>query len=77
MYVNYINFLSAAPKVMPPALLCWPVMSEKYVDGMEAETEPFQQYSIIFDCCVADGSKGAVWQNDTWHGSVYEAKVPH
>jgi len=26
-------------------------------------------------CCVTDGSRGEVWQNGVWHGSVYEAKV--
>ena len=50
------------------------MMSGADVDGMEAETEPFQQYSIIFDCCVADGSKGAVWQNGVWHESAYESQ---
>jgi len=29
----------------------------------------------LFCCCVTEGSRGAVWQNDVWHGSVYEAKV--
>jgi len=26
---------------------------------------------------VTDGSRGALWQNPVWHGSVYEAKVSH
>ena len=51
------------------------MLSEVYVGGVTAEVEPFHQYSITFCCCVTDGSRRAVWQNDVWHGSVYEAKV--
>jgi len=49
-------------------------MPEADVDGMAAEVEPFQQYSIPCCCSVTDGSRGAVWQNGVWHGSAYEAK---
>ncbi len=30
-----------APKVMPPMLLCWPIVSEADFGGMAVETEPF------------------------------------
>ena len=68
---------TAAPKVMPPILLCWPTTSEVDVGGMRTEAEPSRQYSIIFSCHTIDGSRGAVWQNDVWHGSSYKAKVCH
>ena len=32
----------AAPKVMPPTLLCQPTISEADVGGMAVEAEPFQ-----------------------------------
>jgi len=35
------------------------------------------QYPIAFCCHVTDGSRGAVWHSDIWHGSAYEAKVRH
>jgi len=53
--VNYCEL-----KVMPPILLCWPMMSEKDVGGMAVEVEPFQQYFITFCCHETDGSRGAV-----------------
>ena len=62
--------LKAAPKVMPPVLLCWSMTSEVDVGGMAVEDEPSHQHSITFCCHVTDGSRGAVW-----HGSMYEAEV--
>ena len=74
--INYsIYFTRVAPKVMPPILLCWPTVSDAYVGGMAVGTESSQKYSITFCCCVTDGSRGTVWHNGTWHGSVDEAKV--
>jgi len=43
--------------------------------GMSAEIKPSHQYSVTFCCHVTDGSRGVVWQNGAWHGSVHEAKV--
>ena len=60
------------PKVMPPILLYWPKTSEADDGGMAVEIESSRKYSITFCCCVTDGSRGAVWQNGVWHGSVYE-----
>ena len=66
----------AAPKVMPPFfLLHWPMMSEEDGGGTEGEAEPSCQYYLTFCCCATDGSRGALWQNGTWHGSADEAKV--
>jgi len=59
---------------MTPILLCWQ-MSKADVGGMVVGVEPSHQFAITFHCCVADGSREAVWQNGTWHGSAYEAKV--
>ena len=39
-------------------LLCWPATSDVHVGSMAVETEPSHQYSIIFCCHVADGSRG-------------------
>ena len=64
-------------KIVSPVLLCWPTKSEAYVGGMAVEVEPSHQYSIRFYFCVTDGSRGAVWQNGIWYGSVSEAKVYH
>ena len=52
--------IRAAPKVMPPILSCWPMMSEVDADGMAVEVEPPHQYSITFCCNVTNGSRGAV-----------------
>ena len=49
-------------------------MAEADVGGVAVEVETSHQYSITFCCCATDGSRGAVWQNGVWHGSVYEAK---
>ena len=59
---------------MLPNLLCWPMMPEAG-DGMAIEVEPFHQYFITFCCHMTDGSRGVVWQNDIWCGSMDEAKV--
>jgi len=50
--------MKAAPKVMLPILLCWPMMSETDVGGMTVEVDPSCQYAIIFCCCATDGSRG-------------------
>ena len=50
-------------------------MSDAGVGGMAVDVESSHQYSITFCCHVADGSRGAVWQNGFWHGRAYEAKV--
>ena len=62
------------PKAMPPTLLCCPMMSEADVGGMAEQAEPSHQHPIPFCCCVTDGSRGALWQNGAWHGSVGRAK---
>jgi len=56
MYIN----TRTSPKVIPPVLLCQPMMSEADVGSMAVEIEPSHQYSITFCCHVADGSRGAV-----------------
>ena len=66
-----------ALKIMSPILLCWPITSEADVGGMAVEAEPSWQYFITRCCCVTAGSRGAVWQNDVWHGNAYETKVSH
>ena len=50
--------MSAALKVMPPVLLCWPTMSDVDVGGMAAEVEPSHQYAVIF--CDFGYSRGVV-----------------
>ena len=62
---------------MPPISFWWPMMSEADAGGMAVEVEPSRQYSIMFFCCATDSSRGAVWQNGVWCGSMYEAKVCH
>ena len=57
-----------------PVLLFWSIKSE--ADG-GMTVEPSHQYSISFCCCATDGSRGAVWQNGVWRGSVYKAKSRH
>ena len=64
-----------APKVIPPILLCWPMISDTNIGGMAVEVEPSHQYFITFCCCETDGSRGAVWHNGVWHGSAYEANL--
>ena len=69
--------MRAVPKIMYPILWCWFMTSVANGDGMVVEGDPSWWYSI--PCCfrVADGSRGAIWQNDVWHRSVYGAKVRH
>ena len=55
-----------APKVMPPALLHQPMVSEVDVGGMALEVEPSHQYPITCCCHATDGSRGAVWHNGVW-----------
>ena len=50
----------AAPKLMPPILLCWPTTSEANVVDMAVEVEPAHQYSVKFCCRATDDSRGAV-----------------
>lgn len=40
-----------------------------------ASCAPSHQYSVKLCCCVIQASRRAVWQNDVWHGCVYEAKI--
>ena len=44
----------AAPKVMPPVLWCWPMMSEADVDGMAVDVQPSYQYLLLFIVCCHD-----------------------
>lgn len=69
------NHARAAPKVMPLILWCWPTTSEVDVSVMAVEAESSHQYSIMFCCCVTDGSIEAAWQNGAWHGSACETKA--
>jgi len=62
---------------IPPILSCWPVILQVDGGGMAAEAEPSHKYPITFCCYVAAGSRGALWQNDIWHGNVYKTKVCH
>jgi len=70
--------IEAAPKLMPPILLCGLITSEADVGGMAVVIELSCQYSITLYCSVTDGSRGAVgyWipscgRNGTpWHSSV-------
>ena len=69
--------MRAPLKSVPLILFSWPTASEADVGGMAGEVEPSYQYSIPFCCSATVGSRGAVWQNGVWHGSVDEAKVWH
>jgi len=74
--INYIiYFMRAALKLMPHILLCWPTASEADVGCMAVEAGSSHQYPITFCCCVTDGSRGAVWHDGVWCGSVYETTV--
>lgn len=53
-------YMRATLKLMPPTLLCWPMMPEAHVGGTAVVAEPFQQYSVPFCCCVTDDRKGAL-----------------
>ena len=52
--------MMTALKVMPPILLCWPMMAEADVGCMAVEVELSYQYAIKCCCRVTDGSRGAV-----------------
>jgi len=54
------NKMRAALKVMLPILLCWPITSGVDGGSMAGKDKPSYQYSVIFCCCVTDGSRGAV-----------------
>jgi len=58
--ILYKSIYKRAPKVMPPILICWLLISEVDIGGMAVEVELSQQYSITSCCCVTDGSRGAV-----------------
>ena len=60
MYVCVYVCTRAAPKVMPPILLCWPTTSEANVVDMEVEVDPSRQYSVKFCCRATDDSRRAV-----------------
>ena len=65
----------AAPKLMPPIWLCWPMTPEADAGDIAVEVEPSRQYLNTFCCHVTDGSRGRVWQNAIWHRSTCEAEV--
>ena len=52
--------MRAAPKVIPPILLCCPMMLEVDVGDMAAGAELSHPYSAMFCCSVTNGSKGPV-----------------
>ena len=57
---------------------CFILLAHNIRDGWwwyAGETEPSSQPPITFCSHVTDVSRGAVWQNDSWHGSVYETKM--
>ena len=60
-------------RLFPLVLL--PVTHEKSSTAVEVELS--HQYPITCCCCVTDGSRGAIWQNGFWLGSVDRAKVCH
>ena len=72
LFVSFVFFKILS---LPPTLLYWPTMSEVDVCGVAVEAEPFHQCSITLCCCATDGSRGALWQNGVWHGSVYAVCV--
>jgi len=58
-------YTKVALKVMPPVLLCWPMMSEVDVGGVAAEVEPSCQYPInILLLCDRWQQKGRTTE---WH----------
>ena len=69
--------MGAALKVMPLIILCWPMTSDTDVGGMVIELEPSHLYPVTSCCHVTGGSRGAVSQNDFWHGSEHEANMCH
>ena len=75
LWEEFCMYKRAALKVLPPILSCLPMTSEVDVGGMAVEIETSYRYSVIFSCCMTNDSRGAVWQNSTWHRSVYELKL--
>ena len=56
-----LSYTKAALKLIPPILLCWPITSETYVDGMAEEVEPFTDVPL---CAVAVREMAAKGQSD-------------
>jgi len=52
--------MRAAPEIISPILLCWPMTSEANADGLAAEAEPFCQYSSVFYFHATDSSRWTV-----------------
>ena len=61
--------MKIALKVMHPILLDWPTTSGVDVGSMTVEVRPSHQFSIHYH--ATGGSRGAVWENSTWHWSAY------
>lgn len=57
---DYLTSMRAAPKLIPPILLYWSMMSGVNVGGMAVDVEPSHRYSVTFCCCLTDGSRGAI-----------------
>jgi len=51
-----------------------PWCQEAGTGSTAVEAEPTHQYSVTCCCRVTDGSRGAVWQNGIWHGSMFIAE---
>ena len=62
---------------MPPILLCWPTTSAEEVGSMTVGGWSFLPILCYIWCCVTNGSRGADWQDDVWHGSAYEVQERH
>jgi len=58
--IVHVKNVGDALKVMPPTLLCWPMMSEKGVGDMAVEIECSHQFCITFCCHATQGSRGTV-----------------
>lgn len=56
---DYLTSMRAAPKLIPPILLYWSMMSGVNVGSMAVEVQTSCQYSIAIFCHVTDGSRGA------------------
>ena len=54
-------YTKSAPKVTPPALLCWPTMSEVGINSM-SEIEPSHQYSILLLWDRLQQSSSLTWK---------------
>jgi len=69
--------MEAALKVMLPTLLLCPMVSEVDCGHMAVEAEPSWQYCVTSVICATDDSRETIWQNNIWHGKVFEIKVWH